>query len=263
MTTKALLAPVFAAAALVALPMSAAAQQVASAPVAAPVPASTTINAFPSIFGAASAFPGSPNSGFVALTYANPNSGIAGRGADGSLSLGYTVGSPIDNVAVTAGVNVTSITTDPGDSGNLFLSVARSISVTETGATFVGASAGSLAGWGDAENTPESFSVYVSHLTAFDAGATEIPVQFTLGYGNRTTLSTDGLGTVDDGFFAGVGVGVAENLSVSLSMSESTVNIGATATIPGVDGLSITAGMYDVADNADRQQFALTVGFGF
>jgi len=60
-----------------------------------------------------------------------------------------------------------------------------------------------------------------------------------------------------------MGFGLTENLSASLSVSETTVNIGATATIPGVDGLAITAGFYDVADNAERQQFALSVGYSF
>jgi hypothetical protein len=33
--------------------------------------------------------------------------------------------------------------------------------------------------------------------------------------------------------------------------------------MPGLDGLSFTAGVYDAADNANRQQFVLSVGYGF
>jgi len=87
-------------------------------------------------------------------------------------------------------------------------------------------------------------------------------VQLTLGYSNQASRAgINGLN--EDGFFAGVGLGVTENLAISMSANETALNLGATATIPGVDGLSISAGVYDVTDNTNRQQFALTVGLNF
>jgi hypothetical protein len=247
--------------ALGSMPAAILAQESTVAPVPAAVPASMTANAFPSIFGASSAFPAAGNTGFIVLTYASPRGGVDGAGGDGDLAFGYTLGSPVNSVSVTAGVNVTGL--EPlGDSGTLFISAARALSIGESGATFAGLSIGNLAGWGDARDSDESYSIYVSHLTSIPARV-EIPVQFTFGYGNQTTLSTDGLGIIDDGFFAGMGLGVGENLSIGLSFTEATLNIGATVTMPGLGGLSFTAGVYDAADNANRQQFVLSVGYGF
>lgn len=251
MTAKTSLVSVLAATAMFSFPMAASAQDVASG----------SINAFPTIFGANSAFPAPSNTGFAALTFANPRVG-AFPGSDGELTFGYTFGSPISGVSVTAGVNVLSLEDNFADSGDLFLSVARSIGQNEYGATMIGASFDDLLGWGAASGGSESYSVYVSHLTSLGAGR-DVPVQFTFGYGNETTVADDGTGAVGDGFFAGVGVGVAESLAVSMSLTETSLNIGATASIPAVDGLSVTAGFYDVTDNTDRQQFALTVGFQF
>lgn len=222
----------------------------------------TTIRAFPGIFGAASAIAAPGGTGYVALTYANPRGGVSGADGDGDLALGYTLGNPIEAVSFSFGVNVTGL--DPfGDSGSFFASASRMVRAGGNSATFVGLSAGNLHGWGDAEGAEESFSGYVSHLVAFQGGDGEIPVQFTVGYGNRITYSDDTIGELGDGFFVGAGLGVSETLSLSASATATQLNIGASLTVPQVPGLGITAGMYDVTDSVSRQQFALTVAFGF
>ena len=132
-----------------------------------------------------------------------------------------------------------------------------------TSATFLGASAGGLLGWGDADDEDATGSVYVSHLMGVQAGGGEIPLQFTLGYGMDSTYEVAGSGILDDGVFAGLGVGLAENLSASISATETQINLGATMTVPAVSGLSLTAGVYDVTDNTDRQQVSLTAAFAF
>ena len=262
MITKLPLASAFAAAALVVMPMSASAQETPTAPVPAGMAASTTVNAFPAIFGAASAFPAPGNTGFVALSYGNPRGGISGAGGDGDLAVGYTFGSPVTGVSLTAGINVTGLAPF-ADSGNIFLSLSRALHVGERGATFVGVSGGNLLAWGDAAADDESYSVYVSHLTTVGGAGMELPVQFTFGYGNATTQSADGFAYVGDGFFAGAGVGLTQNLSVGFSATETAFNVGATATVPGVDGLGITAGFYDATNNVERRQFTLSVGYSF
>lgn len=225
-----------------------------------PAPAAANL-AFPSVFGAASAIPAPGGSGYVALTVASPRGGVRGNDADGNLSAGYTIGSPFDSVSLTFGTNINSLTDNFGDSGNLSLSVSRAVNIGSDSVTFIGASAGKLAGWGDASDDDETLSVYVSHLATM--GANQTPVQFTAGFGNQTTLSDDGAGSIGEGVFFGVGVGVTESLSVSLSGTETQLNVGATVAVPSVNGLSVSAGVYDVTDNADRQQFSLTFGYGF
>lgn len=226
-----------------------------------PTVSATSNKAFPAIFGAASAIPAPGGTGYAALTFASPRGGVPGADADGDLSLGYTIGNPLDAVSLTFGVNLNSLTDSFGDSGNFNLSLSRAVNIGETSATFVGVSAGKVGAWGDDAGDEEALSAYVSHLAAFGAGDT--PVQFTVGYGNQTTLSDDGLGTIDEGFFYGVGVGVSETISVSLSGTETQLNVGGTVLVPAVSGLSVSAGVYDVTDNASRQQVSLSVGFSF
>jgi hypothetical protein len=226
-------------------------------------PADGQRRTFPGIFGVASAVAAPGGSGYAALTYVSPRGGVSGAGADGDIALGYTIGNPIENLSVSAGVNINGLIDNFGDSGNLNLSLSRMVNIGERSLTFVGASAGNLAGWGDASDSEESFAGYVSHVVAFDSTNGEIPVQFTLGYGNQTTLSDDGRGTLGDGVFYGVGVGVTETLSLSLSGTETQFNVGGTVLVPAVDGLAVSAGVYDATDNASRRQYALTVAFSF
>ena len=216
---------------------------------------------FPSVFGAASAFPSPPRSGFVGLTYANPRGGIEGEGPDGDLGAGYTIGNPIENVSLTFGLAITSLE-GFGDSGSLSLNAARALSIGAQSLTFVGASASNLAAWGDAEASPEAYAAYVSHLRTFPtARGGEVPVLFTAGYGDQITL--DNAGAVGDGFFVGVGVGVARNLSVSLSATETQVNTGISFGIPDIPRVSVSMGVFDVTNNVERRQFSLGVSYGF
>ncbi len=218
--------------------------------------------AFPSIFGAASAVAPAGGTGYVALTYANPRNGISGFGGDGDVAAGYTFGNPVEGISVSVGVVVTGL--EPfGDSGSLNVGVSRLVGSSDRSATFVGASALGLGGWGDAEADGESYAGYVSHLRSVGLGSSEVPVQLTLGYGNRTTLAGDRSGRVEDGVFFGIGAGVAENLSLSVSGTATQLNAGATLAIPQLDGLSLSAGVFDVLDNTDRQQATVTVAYGF
>ncbi|MCB2128659.1 MAG: hypothetical protein KDE03_06175 [Rhodobacteraceae bacterium] len=231
---------------------------VAAATTAAPA----TTKAFPAIFGANSAIPAPGGTGYAALTFATPRRGIAGSGADGDLALGYVLGSPVTGLSVTGGLNITSLK-DFGEDGSVDISVARMLRAGGNSATFVGASAGNLLAWGSAKSDDESVSAYVSHLMTVNATSGEIPMQFTLGYGNNTTRADDGTGTMGEGFFAGFGLGLTDVLSASVSATETQANIGVALAVPQVPGLGISLGVYDVTDNTDRQQTALTVGFSF
>ena len=219
--------------------------------------------AFPAIYGAASAIPSPGGTAFVGVTYVNPRDGISGRGGDGDLSFGYTFGSPVENVSVTLAANILGL--DPfGDSGEFYIGLSRMLRAGGNSATFIGASSNGWGAWGDADGKPVSNAIYVSHLVAFPmAGGAELPVQFTLGYGDNTTLSDTGNGSVDGGFFYGVGVGVTQNLSLSLSGTETQVNMGFGLSVPSVPGLGISAGVLDVTDNTNRQQLSLTAAFAF
>lgn len=228
-----------------------------------PVTVASAARSFPGAFGVASAIPAPSGFGSVALTYADPRGGIAGAKGDGNISASYTLGNPIDFISVTGGININSLAKNFGDSGNLRLSAARMLRAGDSSATFVGASIGKLAGWGDSKNADPTYAGYVSHLTTIGGAGNEFPVQVTAGYRTVNTLSKDGLGALTDGAFLGVAVGVTEALSVSVSGTETQVNVGATVVIPDLKGLSITAGLYDAADTVNRRQTSVTVGYSF
>lgn len=231
-------------------------------PTVSPVATAAPGKAFPAIFGAASAVAPPGGTGYVALTYADPRGGIDGEDGDGDLALGYTFGNPVDAVSLTFGVTATGL--DPfADSGSFNASASRMLRAGGNSATFVGAAVGNIGGWGDADDDDATYSAYVSHLMGVSTGAGEIPLQATFGYGTDNTLDDDGSGDLDDGVFLGLGVGLAQNLSASISATETQVNLGATLTIPQAQGLSLTAGVYDVTDNTDRQQVSLTAAFAF
>ncbi|MDP5334783.1 MAG: hypothetical protein NWR54_07340 [Paracoccaceae bacterium] len=217
--------------------------------------------AFPGTFGVPSAVAPRDGTGFLGATYANPRGGVSGSGGDGDLVAGYAVGNPLDAVSLTFGVALTGI--DPlGDSGSFSITASRLLRAGGTSATFIGASVSNLLGWGDSADRSEMYSAYVSHLAGVTVGDTEIPFQFTLGYGTDNTRSSDGAGRLSDGMYAGVGVGVTESLSASVSATRTQINVGATLSIPGTS-FSTTAGVLDVTDNTDRRQFSLSVGYSF
>ena len=220
------------------------------------------IRRFPSIFGAASAFPSPGGTGFVGLNYVNPRGGIAGEGPDGDFGAGYTIGNPIENISLTFGLSITSLK-DFGADGSLSISAARALVIADRSLTFVGASASNLVAWGDAQLNPEAYSIYISHLTAVPLANGELPVQVSAGYGDRITLSEDGLGRIDEGAFVGIGLGVTENLAVSLSATETQLNAGLGFGVPEFPNVSIGMGVFDVTDNVDRRQFSLSVSLGF
>lgn len=230
---------------------------VVQAPAATLASPSATLS-FPGTFGVPSAVAPKGGTGFVGLTYVNPRGGIAGNDGDASISAGYTIGNPVDSVSVTFGVSITG--TQPlGDAGSFSISASRLLSAGGKSATFIGASASNLANWGAGANDP-NYSVYVSHLTGFGAGAVEIPVQLVAGYGTNNTRNN--AGGLDNGAFAGIGLGLTQNLSGSISLTRSQVNTGFTLSVPNTS-MSTTVGMLDVADSTNRRQLSVSVGFGF
>jgi hypothetical protein len=223
----------------------------------------TTQLAFPSVFGVASAVAAPGGSGFAALSYVNPRGGVTGSDGDGDFSFGYTVGNPIEGVSATVAVNIVGL--DPfGESGTLSVNFSRLLRAGGNSATFVGLAAGNLLGWGDAENNDTTYTIAASHLVGITtAGGVEIPMQVSVGYGNESTLSDDGLGVAGPGAFIGLGVGVTETLSASLSATQTQLNVGFSLSVPQVPGLGLSLGMFDVTDNTSRQQVSLGASFSF
>lgn len=219
--------------------------------------------AFPSVFGVASAVPPRSGGGFVALSYVNPRGGISGSDGDGDLSIGYTIGNPIDAVSATVAANILGL--EPfGEDGTLSVGFSRLVHAGGNSITFIGVGFGDLMGWGDAENNNETYTVTVSRLMGVaTAAGREIPMQISVGYGNETTMSDNGRGTVGPGAFVGLGVGVTQSLSASLSATKTQLNVGFSLNVEQLPGLGLSLGMFDVTDNTSRQQLSLGASFSF
>jgi hypothetical protein len=216
--------------------------------------------AFPSVFGAGSAFVAPGGAVYGALTYTNPRGGVAGAGGDADVSLGFGLGSPTENVGVNVGLDIRG--SQPfGDAGAFSLTFARALSTTDKSATFVSVGASQLGAFGTSRGSAVKYNATISHLTSLGSADNEFPVMVTAGFANRNTYSRTNIGTLSDGFFVGAGIGVAKNLAVSLSATQTQLNIGTSFTVPGLDGVSVSLGMYDVANTVQRRQTALTVSY--
>ena len=217
--------------------------------------------AFPSTFGVPSAVAPKPKSSFIGATLVNPRAGIPGGNFDGDVVAGYSIGNPLDAVSLTFGIALTG-TSPLGDAGSFSVSASRLVAAGDTSVTFIGGTVSNLLPWGVNKNRDATYSVYVSHLMAFAGPSTEIPVQISAGYGNETTRSADGSGSLKDGAFVGVGIGLTKLLSASLSATTTQLNAGFALGIPNT-GASVSFGVFDVTDNTNRQQFSLSVAYAF
>lgn len=231
-------------------------------PVVQPIESPTQL-AFPGMFGVASAVAAPAGARFVAFSYVNPRGGVRGSDGDGDLAIGYTVGNPIDAVSATVSVNILGL--QPfADSGNVSITLSRLLRAGGNSATFIGLGAGNLLGWGVARNNTQSYTITASHLVGVaTASGLEIPLQVSAGYGNQTTLSTDGRGTSGPGAYIGLGVGVTEAMSVGISATRTQINMGFSLNVAEVPGLGLSLGVFDVANKTNRQQLSLGASFAF
>ncbi|MBP0483461.1 hypothetical protein [Sagittula salina] len=214
---------------------------------------------FASIFGAPSAMTPPARTAFVSVSGANPRDGVQGNGWDYDMSYGYGFGNPFTAVGGMISLDITG--TQPyADAGSFSLAFSRAVAITQNSVTFVGVSGSGLGAWapsGVSAAKPAAAAMVSQYLTLGPSG---YPVTWTVGYGERSNY-VGSTGLKDDGAFWGVGVGATSFMSLSVSGTENQVNAGANLAVPGLDGLSLAVGRYDLADKTDRQQDAFTISY--
>ncbi|MEL6584606.1 MAG: hypothetical protein AAFQ36_12300 [Pseudomonadota bacterium] len=216
------------------------------------------LNAFPSIFGASSAYPSRSGSGSFGLTITDSRAGQDGPDADAAASI--WLGSAQDNLAVNLGIAFTGL--DPfGDAGAFSVAVSRLVSVREQSATYLGASMGNVEAWGT-PGVEMTNNVYLSHIAFLFIGDRVYPVQVSVGSGSATTRNTK-TDAFERGGFAGIGIGVWNNVSLSASFTATQTNLGLSTALPVGPGVGVTLGVADVAENANDRQFSMSFGYGF
>lgn len=216
---------------------------------------------FATQFGAPSAIIAPKNTGFVAAQLVDPRGGIKGADKDGDISFGYTLGNPVSGVGVQLGLDITSVKTDKhfGDSGSFSIAFSRLLTAGPNSVTFGAISGSGLGAWG-AQKGNESASIYVTQMRFYETGGKTLPVMWTLGYGSEAKYVGGAKGT-DPGAFWALGVGATDFMSISLSGTEKQVNAGIGLRIPGVEGLSMSLGQYDIANKTKRTQTAFSVSY--
>lgn len=214
------------------------------------------------MFGADTAMPIPRGDVFFGLTYTTPRGGVKGRGGDGDLSFGAGFGSPIDAIGFQATANITSVhPSDFGDSGSFGFKAARALILQPNHVVFGAISAGNVGAWGDGKGSDATWNVTVSGITQIDGAALIHPVMWTIGYGSDAVLSTAGSSQTEAGLFGGVGIGVTRNIGFSVSATKSQLNAGIGFSIPGLDGVNVSYGINDIANNMKRRQQTLSISY--
>lgn len=214
--------------------------------------------AFPGVFGVPAAFIAPGGSAFASLKYTNPRGGVAGRGGDADISLGFGVGNPINSVGLNFGADITG--TQPfADTGSFSVTAARALKMSPNNITFGSLGVSSLGGWGTSKGASPKYTATVSHYTQLGQAGNRFPLMVSAGYAAQNTYSTTAIGQLSDGVFAGVGLGVTPNLSVSASATQTQLNLGASMTIPGLKGVAFSAGYHDVVNTVQRRQMSFTI----
>lgn len=192
---------------------------------------------------------------FGSASMVSPRGGVEGAGLDFDTAFGFGLGNEQDSIGIQFTTNVTG--TDPfGDAGYFGLKFARRV-VDGPNPTSVALSFSKLGSWGSiGSNTDESVTFVATHRNSLSLGGEAYPVMISGGYGNQSLGGNPGA-------FMGFGIGITPNLGLSVSGNVEQLNAGVGVSIPGFDGLSVSAGFNDLTDNRDQRQFSLSVSYSF
>jgi hypothetical protein len=190
-----------------------------------------------------------PN-GLAFASLSGTNRSPAGR-TDGSLALGFGLGSAEDSVGLQVVAQITSLTDAFGDSGYLQFKLSRRLGAQPL---YLGVQADHLVAWGDSEQVDPSGKLALTYFTDVQAGGDRFPVMMTIGAGSRVR----DLGT-EPGLFAGVGMGLTDRIGASVAFSGDYFDVGVGVKLN--DQLSMTASVNDVFDQRDRQRVTISVTY--
>ena len=192
--------------------------------------------------------------GFASLGLTSKRGGVV-NDWDGSLALGLGLGDAERALGFQLTANVTSLSSDFGDSGYFEAKVSRRVSTGRV-PVYLGAQVEGLATWGQARNVPQSGRVMATWFPELRAANDTYPLMFTLGYGTHLRN-----GRTDPGVFAGAGIGLTRNLGVSAAWTGETLDVGATWRFDDLDGVSVSAEVNDVTDRLGSRRVSLTFNF--
>lgn len=187
--------------------------------------------------------------GSLALTNRRPG-GI--RDNDGSLALGFGLGSAEDAVGLQVTVDIASLSRSFGDAGSVGIKVSRRLAAGDW-PIYASLSVDRLAPWGSARGLKPAASVALTTFGAITLGGDSHPVMVSFGAGNRLRANN-----TRPGVFAGVGLGLSRNLAASAAWSGEALDLGIGFRIPAVDALNFTLAVNDVTDRRNSRRLTAT-----
>jgi len=194
---------------------------------------------------------------FASLSGTTRRAGSTDGELDGSLALGFGLGSAEDGIGLQFTVQTTSLTNSFGDSGYLSFKASRRIAGV-TMPTYLGLSVDQIGNWGDASDVDIRGSLMVTSFTKLQFGATgdSFPVIMTLGVGSdlRDNASKTAV-------FGGVGIGLTESIGASLAWNGENVDFGTSFRVKGLSNFGVTAVVNDAFDQDDSRRVTFTVNW--
>ena len=190
---------------------------------------------------------------FASLSGTTRRSGSQSGSTDGSLALGFGLGSAEDSVGLQFTVQTTSLKSDFGDSGFLAFKASRRIA-SGSMPTYIGLAVDHIGSWGDADGVDTRASVMVTSFTQLAMAGDVFPVMFTIGAGSHLRN-----GNTDPALFAGAGIGLTKNLGTSLAWNGENFDLGAAFKIDGLENVGFTATANDVFNEDDSRRVSFTV----
>jgi hypothetical protein len=195
---------------------------------------------------------------FGSLTGTTRRRGIGqGDDVDGSIELGFGLGSAEEAVGLQFSSTITSLTNDFGDSGYLNLKLSRRI-LSGAHPTYIGLEASHFGNWGDARRNKLRGKITVTTFgrTPVSAAGDSYPYMLSLGIGNDLRNNA-----TDPGVFFGAGIGVTESLGLSAAWTGETFDIGASLRSASLKNVSFNASVNDVFDMEKDRRLTVSVSW--
>lgn len=177
-------------------------------------------------------------------------------GIDGSLAFGLGFGDA--NKAIGAQIVASITSADPkdfGDSGSFSLKVSR-VLPEALGRGTIGVTVDNLAPWGDVVGEDVKTSVAWTTAKQFSlANGKRMPVIFNLGMASETDHNDSWTP------FAAVGLGISDTVTLTMAHNGDYAIFGASARLPWIENLSVSASLLDAFDQRDERRMTLTVSY--
>ena len=196
---------------------------------------------------------------FASLALTNRRTGIgpAIRDNDGSLALGFGLGSAEETIGFQFTMDITSLSRSFGDAGSFGIKVSRRLAAGDW-PVYASLGADYLAPWGSVRVRKPAVTAALTTFGQITLGGDSYPVMATIGGGNRVRANY-----TRPGAFVGFGIGVTENLAASLAWTGESLDLGLGLRIPALEPVTFTLAVNDATDRLNSRRVTATATWAF